>query len=375
MKKKLLNILLAVNLFYSCDYSIYTTEGKYYEQLHLNQRYISLREAPPASTIHLSYQAYNTLTDSYKKKIQLTSIDSSGFINPSQNQTNANFNIYFLGGSTTACFEVVDSLKFVNLVQRSLAMNYQLNVNTFNAGYPGNSSLSSYNKLVNVILPQQPNMVVLMHNFNDLAIMLYQGDYWSTKVMRGKVRRKVEILRDKSQVAYLAYLENKKIEPLYKLKEGLNGIFSVFNSTEKEWHNNKQNPNEIDIQQLESDFKSSLITFIRTCRIYNAEPVLMTQANFLIKDPPVNSLVHQYAKNIMQGSGYDYHKIQMLYTNLNQIIKDLANQENVTLIDLEKKVPKKSTYFLDLVHLNQRGSQLVAEIISQEFAKTIVKPQ
>jgi len=340
--------------------------------LHPDQRYISLREAPPASTMKLNYQAFDSSTSTYNKKIQQTTIDSSGFINPSLKNNNGNYNIYFLGGSTTACFEVIDHLKFVNLVQHKLAIDYQFQVNTYNAGYPGNSSLSSYNKLLNVILPQQPEMVVMMHNFNDLIIMLYQGDYWSTKAKQTKMRKKVELLSDKSLTFYPSYLKNHKKEPFYKLRDGLNELISSFkDKNEGEWRENKQVSSEIDIRQLESDFKSSLLTYIYSCRIYGAKPVLMTQANFFLEDPPLNSAIHQFAKNILQGTGYSYHKIQLLYSNFNQIIKEVAAQEKVTLIDLEKSIPKDSSYLLDMVHLNQKGSQLAAKIISQELAKII----
>jgi hypothetical protein len=54
-----------------------------------------------------------------------------------------------------------------------------LRVNAYNAAMAGNNSLHSINILLNKVIPLQPNIVFMMHNINDLAILLHEDSYWN----------------------------------------------------------------------------------------------------------------------------------------------------------------------------------------------------
>ena len=48
-----------------------------------------------------------------------------------------------------------------------------------------------------------------------------------------------------------------------------------------------------------------------------------------------------------------------------------ASKKNIALIDLEKSIPKESIYFDSDIHLNEKGSSLAAEKISNVLIKEI----
>ena len=48
----------------------------------------------------------------------------------------------------------------------------------------GNNSLHSLDILLNKIIPLKPNVVVMMHNINDLVALIYDKTYWSKNPTR-----------------------------------------------------------------------------------------------------------------------------------------------------------------------------------------------
>ena len=62
---------------------------------------------------------------------------------------------------------------------RSLTQHRHIKINTYSSGVSGNNSMHSINILLNKILPLDPQVVVMMHNWNDLIVLLYEGGYWN----------------------------------------------------------------------------------------------------------------------------------------------------------------------------------------------------
>jgi len=66
---------------------------------------------------------------------------------------------------------------------------------------------------------------------------------------------------------------------------------------------------------------------------------------------------------------YSFHGL------FNEIIREVAEEENIGLIDLNKQVPAKShKYIYDVFHYNTAGSELVAGIITDRLFELISSP-
>jgi hypothetical protein len=87
--------------------------------------------------------------------------------------------ILFMGGSTTECKFVDDSLRFPYRVAKPLSEALGRRVVTLNAGMSGNNTFHSIVNLVNIGLSYKPKVVVLMHNINDLAVLCRTGSYFN----------------------------------------------------------------------------------------------------------------------------------------------------------------------------------------------------
>ena len=56
-----------------------------------------------------------------------------------------------------------------------------------------------------------------------------------------------------------------------------------------------------------------------------------------------------------------------LHKEFNNIIRDIASKQNILLIDLDEKINPKMPIFTDIVHFNEAGNNVMANIIHDFF--------
>ncbi|MBS0289122.1 MAG: hypothetical protein JSS07_03660 [Proteobacteria bacterium] len=223
-------------------------------------RFIKLREYRP-NQVKFERPTKNYLKhiapNSIERKYYRIATDSHGFIGPSEVHQTPDYKIVFLGGSTTECLYMEETERFPYLVGRQLEKVLNKKINTYNGGVSANESMHSLNILLNKVLPLKPQVVVLMHNINDLVILRSQGSYWYP----------------------------------YSLKSHVQTSKNVFTRYEfpKQQH-------QADDKQFEEEFRRNLVTFIAICRIRDIRPVLMTQANRIKND----ALYHRFNEVIRE---------------------------------------------------------------------------
>jgi lysophospholipase L1-like esterase len=310
-------------------------------------------------------------TENLVDKKYFVHTDSNGFlINPLQSQ-NEEEKIVFLGGSTTECLYVTETMRFPFLVAEKIADQTGTKVTSKSSGVSGNNSMHSINILLNKVLPERPRVVVLMESINDLNVMLYEKTYWNRNVSRS-------LIMDTAMVAsYNSVFPTEKIEKPEGLLKDVFPYLSLRYSILKnqlaqrgkktvvnEWANTAAGDITFNQQHIEENFRSSIKTFVSVCRAWNIVPVLMTQQNRIVENP--DRLVLNGFKPL-EKRGISYEVYRQEYLRFNQIIRDIADEEGVLLIDLDKEVPKKSEYIYDVVHVNDKGSELIADIVSSEL--------
>ncbi len=311
-------------------YSIY---DKIIYQIRCNQeRNIRLREHKKNTQYHrIPHQHYETLE--YKKYYLRT--DDDGFIIPSQVNKDPQIKIFFLGGSTTECEMIDEEFRFPYLTGKILQDKLKLKINSYNSAKSGNNSLHSIDILLNKLIPMKPDIVVMMHNINDLSALFYEGSYWN---------------------------HNKVIAPISCDKKNRDSYVKQDQwSLDSSWRNRILNDHK-EHQRITEDFVENLKIFIAIAKAKKIIPVLMTQANRIENDP-----------DFINERGYEASKLyQKLYGIFNEKIRETARKENVLLIDLAKKIPSDKKYIYDVVHLNKEGSIMVANEIAKNL-ENIVK--
>ena len=97
------------------------------------------------------------------------------------------------------------------------------------------------------------------------------------------------------------------------------------------------------------------MSFVKLSRSWNIEPILMTQFNN-----------YPDKKLISPGSIISPEQLYNIYKHTNEIVRKIALDNDVLLIDLDKKISDQS-FFYDYIHLNSSGSVAVAN----EIARTL----
>lgn len=340
-------------------------------------RYIQLREYKPNTSMTLvPSKTRLQISDGLKNTTYPLNIDANGFVAPSIIHEKPDITLVFLGGSTTECAYVQEENRFPFLAGRKLEELTHKKVNSINAGVRGNGTLNTLNGFLNKILPFNPNIALLMHNINDITIFLYEGTYWGINIS------------DRSPIVILE--EKKEEKPT--LRTVLEDSFQVFiphiaqqvfrikkrllekdEEVDEFAHVNAEHLiiDEAYKKYMIAEYRKNLQTFIGICRARDITPVLMTQASRFKENPdPIifnhfNHLIDKRKLNL------DYHGLKELHDMFNQTIRDVGRDNDVLVIDLARHIPQEKGFIADAVHYNDTGSQLAAQIISNEVYKII----
>lgn len=291
------------------------------------KRFITLRENKP--------NLHETRTPPYDKgKKYKFETDENGFVKPGKIHENPDLNIFFLGGSTTECEMVDEQYRFPYLTGRILEEKTGKKINSYNAGKSGNNSIHSLNNLINKVIPLRPNIVVRMEAINDLSTLLYEETYWNRNISRSN------------------------LSCFSKTKNGLR----KFNN---EWENSPFRDKIFDKdhqEKIKAEHKKILNLFVATTKASGAIPVLMTQANKIVRNPDFSA---------RDGDKKFDQTYRQLYGDFQEITRQVAKENNILLIDLDKEIPEKNEYLYDSVHFTNEGSKLAAEIISKKLQEHV----
>jgi hypothetical protein len=277
--------------------------------------------------------------------------------------------IVFLGGSTTECTYVSEDLRFPYLVGRLLEKATHLTVNSYNAGRSGNNTLHCLNILLNKVVGLAPDIVVLMENINDLAILMYEQSYWNTHPSRSPIQERLPTFKTVGQDLRQTFYLVRDLTIPYLARE-MKRLFPGGGKVKgDEFHGVRGRKIIIDQELLAREFSLNLQTFINICQARGITPVLMTQASRLTASP--DPLIQKLMRNLELSQGITYAEFKGAFDRLNQTIREVGAKEGVLVIDLAREIPPVRENICDVAHFNDRGSRLVAERIAAALTPII----
>jgi hypothetical protein len=324
------------------------------------KRAVSLREHSPDRSYWVRpSKELISMAEGLDSMSSLLTTDRNGFIiGPADTAwTDKSVDIIFLGGSTTECVFVDETLRFPYLVSRSMCDG---ELRTLNAGFGGSSSFHSLMVLLSKGLPEKPKVAVLMHNANDLIHLTMTGSYHASPESRAVVSDipvpKPLILQPLSQ-RMKSFLEfgGSIIAPNLTSRLTL----PSYPDEMDEWDGYREGQGRHDMSAIIRAFEGSLSTFVHTCRSHGIVPVLMTQFSRLYRDD-------EFVRSIYPSeNGIPYDEACDNYHRFNELVRNIAKRMDVSLIDLAIMVPPTSDYIYDGVHLSNKGSVLVADSVAR----------
>ncbi len=345
-------------------------------------RYVPLRETalPNTSFTETPHPIFEKYTENLELKKYQVDVDENGFIRSNTHLINAETNIVFIGGSTTECRYVDDSLRFPSLVGEKL-QEAGFSVNTYNAGVERSHSLNSLNTLTNKVLHHDFQIAVLMHGINDLVHLSYNGSFASDEKTPTRQNLVTAAKPNFDDIDFYFFMKKgigKRLEKSfqvlfprlhYELMGSKVKVISQQQPLEFGWE--KMQP--VGEAQFD-EYRSNLRSFVTLCQANSIQPVLMTQFNRVLENEFLENPVFQPYTEKVQASHTSIPAFCANYKKMNDIVRKVAEEKGILLIDLDSLVPKSKDYLYDMVHLHGEGSALVAEAIFSELEKGLKNP-
>ena len=336
--------------------------------LFTERRYINLREFQPSlDVVDMPTDKSVRESDSLVKKAYRVRTDANGFILPYNRYPDPDLTLVFLGGSTVACLYVEEENRYPYLVGNLLEKASGKKVTSYNSGVGGNNSLHSLDILLNKVIPLKPDVVVMMHNINDLVSLIYDRTYWSHNPTRGPIidyqlYKNLTGMKAISTLARDTYIPNLHLAFRILCKK----IFGKkAGDPEDEFAQVRGRKIVFDTARILDEFQMNLQTFINICRARRITPVLMTQFNRIKSDP--DDKIRQSLKGFESGSQISAQEFKEIYDKFNEATVQVGRRNGVLVIDLARLIPQEAKYLYDVVHVNTAGSRLAAQIISEQL--------
>lgn len=359
MKKCLFNLLISLAVFVALLFGAEFLLGAISDQTPkklVPRRHISLKEHSPGAS--KTYEQDLTLFTGEEPNGETRQarfeIDEKGYIEPSNILENPDLRIAFLGGSTTECMDVAESKRFPYLVGQLLNKE-GLTVNTMNAAVSGNNSGHTMNIYLNKVLMEKPDIAVMMHNVNDLNILLARKSYWDTN------GPPTHIIKEKVSLKTALAVRVKSVLPNMGMR--FDNVLWKFRKEPKQIVTSLPKLSEEDRLNIFQQFKENLKLFVSISRTKGITPVLMTQAS-RIKYDFVG--VERGKEIIEKRFNMPFQEYKKLYKQMNEVIRELCEEEEVLMIDLDMLVSPE--YIYDSVHYTDDGSEYVSGHIAQSLA-------
>ncbi len=203
--------------------------------------------------------------DTIEEKNYLLRIDDNGFIMPSRKYSHADISLVFLGDSVTAELLVDEENRFPYLTGVYLEKEMGIKINSYNASRTANNTMNSLDILLNKVIPIKPDVAIMMHNNNDVAIMLYEKSYWNTN----KTRCLIFDMNDYIVSNFFKIERDKLIPNISRGKGSLDagGRFNVSGAKEPIDLISNESSARKSIIILRRNSEMNLETFITICKI------------------------------------------------------------------------------------------------------------
>jgi lysophospholipase L1-like esterase len=328
-------------------------------------RSILLKENPPNLDVYVRPdKSYIANSDGLVGNTVRFRTDRDGFIVGGK-EAPGPIDFAFIGGSTTECLYLEEHKRFPAVVARYLVRSDGTPAQTRNAGVSGANSLHSLFTITAKLIPYRPRYVIIMHNINDFSQLSKTGSYWLAPPQRSVVQSgdvhlfdQITSLREGAMA-----LKSWLIPNMWPYLKGLLPA-SYRPTAPDEFKEFRKTASITHLERLKGDFRASLQSIVALLRAWNVRPILMTQFNRLsAADGFVRSTYDRLGVNL------SYEEFVLGYGEFNQVVRDVARELDVPLIDLAKLVPQDRRYIYDSVHLNNEGSLLVAKIIAEHIAR------
>jgi lysophospholipase L1-like esterase len=275
--------------------------------------------------------------------------------------------IFTIGGSTTECFYLSDGRTWPDLLGQALSRQFN-RVWVNNAGLDGATTYRHLILLEDYIVNLRPKVVVFLVGINDVgagnleAAERRPGHYWRN-IWRALLNRSEVYALGQNLSRYLLAQSRGLHHTEIKLREvaALDHI-----------------PEAMAQQTLQDYRANSLPWFaqrleklVKICRDHGTEPVLVTQPT--LYGPGVDPVTGVNLAAVKLGDNLNGRLMFDVVELYNGVSRQVADHDQVPLIDLAREMPRNSAYYYDYLHYTETGARAVAGIIARHLEPLLVQ--
>jgi hypothetical protein len=279
--------------------------------------------------------------------------------------------IITVGGSTTECFYLSDGQTWTDDLGRELSRNFtRLWIN--NAGLDGHSTFGHLLLLKEYILKLQPKCVLFLVGINDVGrddLAAYDKGAAGLNL----IQPRQGLLTTLAQHSAFCSLVLNLSRYLDGYRRGLVHHQVDLEKLPKQELNDPGRAarlKQMHARKYLVPYAHRLIALVTACQDQGIEPVLLTQP--ALYGPAVDPATGVNLGTIKVGrdNGRLAWEILELY---NDVTRQVARQEKISLIDLARELPKDSRYYYDFFHFTNAGAAAAAGIISRDLAPALAR--
>lgn len=252
-----------------------------------------------------------------------------------------------IGASTTGNYieENGQVFSYPLELEKKLKSMIDFSVEVNNCGQGGYNSADIMVRFALQVVDTRPDIVVIYHAYNDIRAYLtkdFEADYSHVRCNLGDNYWKFAL------VAHIPYIPIKFINFLINrwlpasirnslLEQVTIGDFDM----------------SLDYSAGLSTYRRNLQHIIDICRSNRIKVILSTYCHYLYDEIKTEPLHILYAKIVKEE---------------NNVMRDLALMNNITLVDNAKLIPQDERYFVDSIHFTPEGMEKIAENIADAIA-------
>ncbi|MBW0143685.1 sulfotransferase family 2 domain-containing protein [Sphingomicrobium clamense] len=241
----------------------------------------------------------------------LIETDADGFLIAPEYRERQGDRIYVLGDSFVECSFIQQGKRICDVMNARMADGV-----AYNGGYSGSTTLNIYNGLLNRVLPHDPKHVIFVLPSNDVLALIEKGGFWN--------------------------FGNKRYSPLVPIDDRDYGTD--------------------DFDENAKALAPLLALMCETARRFGFKLTLATMP-FIGTDYDKENWFRIRHRTVEKYEGLADKR-----RKLNEVVRQVAAEQGVSLLDLESALPNDLYY--DDVHVNARGAEVVAERLLAEIGKS-----
>jgi lysophospholipase L1-like esterase len=282
--------------------------------------------------------------------------DADGFMLPGYvDGPKPTLTVAFLGGSTTESSLLPEDKRWPYVAAQKLSAQLKRGVRVINAGTSGANTHNLLNVLLNKVVKYSPDVIVMMEAINDAGVLAEKGSYDSAMVMESTPAFGDLLSRKIAVVGLARDVRARRI---------VNQEFNDFaRQTAANWRNQTFYADDQRDQRLAAgapQYAARLRLFVDMTKSLGAVPVLMTQAHVGER----KATLTEAERNSWLG-GLQY------LDRFNGLVRDVAREKQIALVDLGATIEPKREYFYDNIHYSVAGAEQVADTVARYLATLV----